>query len=155
MNLHEIIQEQNKHSEKQLKVNPDGICRVVVNQNYAVTLETSLLRPGFFAYAVICIIDEHDLEILASVLEEMLFSDKDGPSFGLHKDSNSLVLWQYFDEASTDFNTYQQKLSIFVDVLKRWQSTTKQPAIPEYFHHSLKDLKLKLTPQSSMKIFFA
>ena len=153
MKLKEIIQEQAKQSEiNALSSDENGIYHLIINEKHVVMLEPSLDDKGFFLYSVIGAVET---QILTEILSESLFDKTSKTSIGIDMDTDSLVLWQYFDYETTDFETYNNELESFIPIFEYWNEKITKHIIPEQHIKSLEDQKLALSKDKKMEIFLA
>lgn len=161
MKLEDLLLEHGKRQQiGKLKLNSAGICSLVVNETCVVSFEKSLDGKGFFIYAVVGILPiEREKEISVMALIGNLFGKETGKAnLGYAQHNRSLVLFEYFDEETTDFATYYINFEEFVGFLTYWMNKLEKSA--EASPAAVKEISFNkhvhdLPAHRNMHIFFA
>ncbi len=122
MDLENILIEYGKSMRLgQLQLDSNGMCTILINDDYLVTFEKLLSQEGFYIYSSIGTIPigkEEELSLMA--LKGNLFGKETGQaSIGYVEQSRTLVLFEFFDQF-IDYNLFNQKFNTFLKHLFYW-----------------------------------
>lgn len=155
MTLETILMEYGKakHLGK-LQLDSSGVCTLLFNKNYLVTFEKSLNKDGFYVFSSIGTMPPNkEQEISLMVLKGNLFGKETGQaSIGYVEQTRTLVLFEYFDNNTTDFTHFSQRLNQFLQHLFYWvvKLESTDQSVPQ---HTLKNDILQA--HAHKKIFYA
>jgi len=152
-----LLEHGKKHGLGKLILDENNICRLLVNDSLLVSLEKSLDGKGFFLYATIGSIPAgREKEVALEALDGNLFGKETGYArIGYDSTSNNLVLFQYFEEATTDYPIFSEKFEEFAQYMVYWLHKLEIAEAPPETELSLKKHVLDLQEHKKMQIFFA
>lgn len=158
MKLEDLLAQLSESEELgELKLDSNGICRILINENYLIAIERDLSEEKFFLYSNIGIIPggfEGEIGLLA--LTGNLFGKETGNShIGYVPQTRSLVLFQDFNEESTDFPTFQKTFREFVQYLVYWTSKLEKTINKNHNISSPEAKAIEFSRIEHKTIFFA
>lgn len=156
MKLEEILEEQAKMMKMPgLRLDELGACHFVVNETTAVTIEKSLDGRSFYLHALVAtVLAGEDESLFAELLEANLFGKETGAAtLAYDAETRSVVLFQQFEEETTDYTQYQEALERFVGVCNHWKEkliARTEKHEPHYLNYQVRGL----IGQQNLRVFF-
>ena len=157
MELEKLLQQQAKQEKiKDLTLDKNGICRLLVDGKHSIVLEKSIDKKSFYMYAIVCSLqcnEQQKRSIFTQALSGNLFQKETGTAvLGLDEDTNNIILSEHIEEHSIDFQSYYHKLENFVSTLVYWQQKIEK--FLQKVPHHIDDVPLDLLQKENMRIFF-
>lgn len=108
-----------------LKLDAEGICRFTVNEGVHLNVERSIDEGAFFVYAPIGLMPvrlREQCKIQSKLLEGNLFRNGTGhASLGYDPDSKLIILFQEFEEESTDPEQFVDEIELLLGFVDYWR----------------------------------
>jgi len=158
MKLEEILSEfSKKEGIENLTLDSFGKCKLIIDDRLLIVFEKSLEEEGFYLYSIVTEVPlSREKEITIMALEGNLFGKETGSAnLGLHSDSRSLILFDYFQESETNYSVFDGRYSSFLQHLVYWKRKTENEHPPELQDICLEKHVFDLKDYQDMKIFFA
>lgn len=127
MKVEELLEILSKKLRKeQLALDDEGICRFSVREEINLTVERSLDEGIFFLYAPIGLMPvrlKEQCEIQKKLLEGNLFGQGTGhASIGFDPSSTLIILFQNFEESTTEPQQFVEEVELFLGFVEFWRS---------------------------------
>lgn len=158
MKLEDIIVELgDKKGFGKIEPNEAGVYYVVLNVKSVIAIERSLDGIGFYIYSSVGVLPaEREKELGLKALCGNLFGKETGhASLGLHADTRSLILFQYFEEEPLSFIDFENSFDLFLSYQAHWIEKMEAALEVDFAKISLEKHLFDLTEHKKMKVFFA
>jgi hypothetical protein len=155
MNLKGLLQKYGERRKLTLTFQ-DGIARIVMGDNALLNFEPAIDGQGFFLYANLGSVADGDQTVFYEALSANVFGKETGKaSLGYVKENHLLLLFQYFEETTTEPGYFEEQLDFFYRYYHYWvkklEKIHSQISEPPPLSNYLKGLE----EGGKMKIFFA
>ena len=133
----------------------EGVYRLLVDQQWLLCLEAIEEEGCFFLFSSVCEIPKQgEVEALRSALSGNLFGKETGDAvLALHLDTDLLILFRRFEEATLRHEELMQGVQEFISLLRHWKEKIQRKSLKESV--ALQTHFQNYEQPDAMKIFFA